>query len=66
MSSANIGSAVKGLQANRKIARDYWIFALLIMSLLPLGVTIFLVFLMTFLTLTFLDESLYDSNQDRF
>ena len=43
----------------RRQARDYWIAALLIMTLLPLGAIIFLTFLMTFLTLTFLDESLY-------
>ena len=43
----------------RRQARDYWIAALLVMTLLPLGAIIFLTFLMTFLTLTFLDESLY-------
>lgn len=47
----------------RRLARDYWIAALLVMTLLPLGAVIFLTLLMTFLTLTFLDESLYHFNE---
>ncbi len=49
----------------RKIARDYWLVALLAMTLLPLGVIIFLLFLMTFLTFTFLDESIYHFNREK-
>ena len=59
---SNTWIALRDTQAykrKRRQARDYWIAALLIMTILPLGAVIFLMLLMTFLTFTYLDESLY-------
>ncbi len=49
----------RAYKRKRRQARDYWIAALLVMTILPLGAVIFLMLLMTFLTLTYLDESFY-------
>ncbi len=54
----------RAYRRKRRRARDHWIAAGLIMLFLPPGAIISLLLLMTFLTLTFLDESVYHFDED--
>lgn len=49
----------RAYRLKRRKVRDHWIVAGVVMWFLPLGAVISLALFMTFLTLTFLDESVY-------
>ena len=56
----------RAYRLKRKRARDHWIMAGMFMMFLPPGAIISLALFMTFLTLTFLDESAYHFERDGF